>query len=152
MKQVHFPLQTVHDLRELRREEAERQLAQSADAVAAAAAQLDEAIRLHAATAEQYAKTYASGALDPQEAAMRSNYLTALARRIQAARVALTKQENEYEARRHLAIAAARNAEVTAKLREHHDARYAAERSRYEQTQLDELATAAQARRLVEDK
>jgi len=152
MKRVPFPLQTVHNLREMRREEAERQLAQAASAVDEAAAQLEEAIRFHAATAEEYAENYGAGALDPQEAAMRSNYLTALARRIQAARAHLAQRQNEYEAQRRLTITAARNAEVTAKLREHHDARHEAEAARVEQTQLDEMATVAQARRMGENK
>ena len=92
MKRVSFPLQAVHDLREMHREQAERQLAQAVAAKAEAAAQLDQAIRRHAATVESYAQTYGSGELDPHEAAMRSNYLAALVRRIQEARAHLAER------------------------------------------------------------
>src|SRR5437870_2662032 len=115
MKRVPFPLQAVHNLREMRREEAERQLAQAASAVNEAVTQLEEAIRLHAATAESYAETYCAGVIDPQQAAMQSDYLAALARRIQAARLGLAQRQDEYEVRRQLAITAERNAKITAK-------------------------------------
>ena len=150
MKKVPFPLQAVHDLRELRREEMERQLAEAAAEIGEAKAQLEEATRLHSVMVESYAQNYGSGVIDPEAAEMRANYLAALVRRIQAARAHLTQSESAYEAQRQLAIAAARDAEVTAKLRAKHNAQHASEAARREQIQLDEMATAAQARRMAE--
>jgi flagellar export protein FliJ len=146
MRKLPFPLQAVHDLRELRREEAERELARAAAAVVAATAHLEAAARLHAETAERYAPAR-TGAIDAQEAALRANYLVALALRVREAQAQLAAREREYETQRQRTEAAARAAEVTAKLRERHHARHAAEMAWEEQKQLDEMASLAQARR-----
>lgn len=148
MKRFRFQLQTVHDIRETRRDEAERNLAEAAQQVFAAAAQLEEADRSLAAAAETYAAQMRVGALDAHEASLRASYLLTLTRRRQDARTHLDAVERERETRRLASVEASRAAETTAKLRERQRARHALEAARDEQNNLDEMATSATARRL----
>lgn len=148
MKRFRFQLQTVHDLRETRRDEAERSLAEAAQQVFAAAAQLDDANRSLTEAAENYAAMLGDGALDAHEASLRASYLITLTRRREDARTRLAAVEREREVRRQVVVEASRAAEATAKLRERQSARHALETARDEQNNLDEMATSATARRL----
>lgn len=151
MKRFQFSLQSVHNLRQLHRDEAERDLARAAAEVSHASASLDEAAHIRHAALETYAATLRSGALNPHEAALRASYLAALVRREADARERVAALERERDGRRQAAAEAARQAEVTAKLRERHRARYESEAARNEQNNLDEMATVAFARRFTQN-
>ena len=147
MKRFKFSLQTVHDLRVNIRDQAEQALAAASASVSEAAARVEEMERLRRAAAEDHAAKLQSGAVDPFEAALFVNYMHAMAKRETEARRRLSMLERERDARRELAVEAARHAETTTKLRERHRERHAARSASAEQNMLDEMATIAVARR-----
>lgn len=151
MKRFHFPLQTVHNMREMVRDEAEKHLAHAASKVSEAESCLDEAGRSLTSAADIYAERLQSGTIDPHETALRADYIASLARREQEARARLTQLERELEERRLVVVEAARAAEATSKLRERQLARHTLEASRQEQNMLDEMATVSSARRLTDN-
>lgn len=151
MKRFHFPLQTIHAMREMRRDEAEKILAAAMARVNDAAAALAEAERVLCAAAETYAMRLQTGVFDQHETAMRASYLTTLSRRADEARVRLAEAERECETHRATVIAAARDHEATTRLRARHLARHELEMSRHEQNMLDEMATLSSARRLTKN-
>ena len=151
MKRFHFPLQTVHHVRELARDEAEKLLALAASKVREAENCLREAGALLAAAAEDYASRLQDGVIDPQDTALRSNYIASLSRREQDARARLITLERELEARRQAVVETSRAAEATSRLRERQLARHELEAARQEQNMLDEMATVSSARRLTEN-
>jgi flagellar export protein FliJ len=142
MKRFRFSLETVHNLRELRRDEAERQLAQAAAVVMTAATAVEE-IQHRRAAIEAKLVAGSTGDLCAAEIAMQVNYLAALAQREVEAREQLAALERERETRRQSAMAATREAEVTSQLRARQHARHSAEAARAEQNMLDEMAVAA---------
>jgi flagellar export protein FliJ len=149
MKKFKFSLQSVHELRELKKDEAEQDLAKASARVLDASSRLDDIIRERNLAADSYLQTLLTGNLSPQEAALRANYLDSLARQESEARLFLERLEREREEVRRNAAEAARNAEATTKLRERHLARHGAEVAREEQNLLDEMAMISVARRLT---
>ena len=146
MKKFRFSLQTVHDLREARRDEAERTLAAAARAVNEAAEQLEETDLVHERATDSFASRLQSGEIDPFEAMLSVNYLAALTRRKVETRARLRELEQARERQREMTIEAARSAETTARLRQRQNERHQLEVARTEQQLLDEMATLAQAR------
>ncbi len=146
MKRFKFTLESVHSLREMRREEAERALADANAKVARAAQDVEEAERARERAACESAESLQAAEINPFEAAMRADFLVSLAWQQQAARAALHTAECEHEARRKAVVEAARAAETTAKLRERERERYLLEAARAEQTMLDEMASTSMAR------
>ncbi len=147
MKRFRFNLQSVHDVREQEREQAERQLAQASSEVARAATNADEATGNKARALEEFAARLRPGDLDASEAALRASYLLTLDQRETLARREVSAREHERERCRRVAIETTRAAEATAKLRERQQSRHRADALRAEQNDLDELATLAAARR-----
>lgn len=141
MKRFQFRLESVHNLREARRDEAEQQLAQAAAEVLAAAEALAEIERHRAAVEAKLAS--ATGPLCAAELALQVNYLALLTQREQEARQRLAALEHEREAQRQTTLVATREAEVTGQLRARQQARHTAELARTEQHFLDEMAIAA---------
>jgi flagellar protein FliJ len=150
VKRFKFSLQTLHDLRERRREEAEAALAAAHAKVVQAEAAVAESVSARRQALESNAAFLRPGPINPQEIALGAGYVAALDRRIAVARQNLMEAERERDDRRQAAVAAATAAEATAKLREKHRARHDAEASRAEQDSLDELAVMAGARRRQE--
>jgi flagellar protein FliJ len=150
VKRFKFSLQTLHDLRERRREEAEAALAAAHAQVVAAEAAVAEAVSARRQALESNAAFLSPGPINTHEIALGAGYVAALDRRIAEARQRLIEAERERDARRQAAVAAATAAEATAKLREKHRARHDAEASRAEQDSLDELAVMSGARRRQE--
>lgn len=140
MKKFRFSLQTVHNLRESRRDEAERGLAHAASAVTAAVAALEAIQKLRGELEEQISKS--TGPLCIADLSLRMNYLDALSRREAEAKTHLARLEQERDRHREDALAAARDAEVTEQLRARRHARHVEEHARLEQDQLDEMAIA----------
>jgi len=149
MKRFKFRLETVHQLREQRRDAAERQLGQAAAAVVAAAAAVEDIQQQRAQIEEKFART--SGVIYADELAQQLEYLDWLDQREQAARQQLAAREREREACRQAAIHAAREAEVTDQLRARQQARHHAEVARVEQEMLDEMAVSAHWRNVLQE-
>ncbi len=144
MKRFKFNLEAVHKLRELQRDEAERQLARAASVAAAAETAIEEIERHRAELEARLAGLI--GEIDAIEAAWQSNYLLVLAEREGEARANLRQLENAREAQRESLVAATREAEVTGQLRDRQRARHNADVARAEQIQLDEMAIIASLR------
>lgn len=149
MKKFSFKLQPVHDLREAKREEAERALASASARVRAEAGRVEEARREHERTLLELAEGFAGGDIDPRRAEFSLDYLSSLDRRRREAQARLAQLEAERERVRLHAAEAARAAEATEKLRERARARHAQAALYAEQSMLDELATLAQARAML---
>jgi flagellar export protein FliJ len=148
MKRFKFSLQTLHDLREQEREDAERALAHAATEVAAAAAHVEG---LHDAINQAiaaFAANLQTRAPNAREAQMHSEYLTTLDQQLAAARAHHIACERQREMKLQELIKASAAAEATAKLREQYYARYVAELAREDQNLMDELATIASVRRM----
>lgn len=150
MKKFRFSLQTVHDLREAQRAEAERSLALASVAVREAAEQLEETDAVHAQATEDFASKLQTGEIDPFDAELSVNYLAVLVQRKLEAHTRLQELEQARERQRETTIEAARSAETTARLRERQHERYQLNAARAEQQFLDEIATLTQARLLTE--
>lgn len=149
MKKFRFSLQAVHDLRVLRQDDAEREMAQTAHAVQEARAQLERAISLRERAIDDYSAALRSQRLDPHDAVLRTNYLRILAQQESEQSARVHKLEQTLAAKREILACAAREAEATAALREQHRAHHASELARHEQNSLDEMASIAAARRLI---
>ena len=148
MKRFKFSLQTLHDLREQEREDAERALAQAAAAVTAAAARIEELRGAINQAVAAYATQLRTKEPNPREALLHTEFLTALDRQLAAARAHHAECERIQAAKLQDFIKASAAAEATAKLREQYYARYVAELAREEQNLMDELATIASVRRM----
>lgn len=144
MKRFRFSLETVHNLREARRDEAEQRLAQTAAGIQAATEAVAEIERQRAAVETKLAQ--ATGPLCTAELTLHVNYLELLAQREREARAHLAALEREREAQRQATLAATREAKVTGQLRARQHARHTAELVRAEQQLLDELAITANLR------
>lgn len=151
MKKFCFSLQSVHDLRLNRREQAERALADKDREVQEAAARLADLENKRATAMRAYAELMRmTDAPDAQEIALRADYIALLERRENDARQRLAQLERERDGLRQKVIEAAREAETTEKLREHQYAQYVRETLRLEQKLLDELAMLRVARRMTQ--
>lgn len=151
MKKFRFSLQTVHDLRETRRDEEERTLVRTANATQEAADKLAETRQAHERATDEYAARLQSGEIDPFVATLSVNYLAALLKREREDQARLQERERIHEAQRMITAEAARAAEATAKLRERQRERHKLETARVEQEMLDEMATLLQARLATEN-
>ncbi|MBI1764556.1 MAG: flagellar export protein FliJ [Acidobacteria bacterium] len=149
MKRFRFRLQTVHNLRAQRRDEAERALLQASAAVSAAEAALEELQRQRATAESKMAR--ATGQVYADELALQLGYLDFLAQRERALRERLTELEQQRETVRTSAIEAAREAEITSQLKQRQKERHEAEVASAEQNFLDEMAANIVRRGLEEE-
>lgn len=138
MKRFKFRLQTVHNLREQQRDEAERALVKATVEVTAAEAALAELQQQRAAAEQKMAR--ATGLVYADELALQLNYLEFLAQRERALQARVTELEQQREAVRESALKAARDAEVTSQLKQRQRQRHEAELALVEQGFLDEMA------------
>jgi flagellar export protein FliJ len=145
MKRFKFSLETVHNLREMRRDEAERQLEQSAAQVSAARAVVEQIEQHRDAVETELAR--ATGPLCTHELALQVSYLEFLNQREQETQQHLAVLEGQHEAQCETTLTAARAAEVTEQLRARQQARHATAVARVEQLLLDEIAIAATLRK-----
>jgi flagellar export protein FliJ len=148
MKRFKFRLQTVHNLREQRRDEAERDLLKATAEVATAEMALAELQCQRAAAETKMAR--ATGQIYADELALQLNYLDFLAQRERTLQARLVELEERREAMRESALKAAREAEITSQLRQRQKERHQAELGSAEQNFLDEMA-ANIVRRSVEE-
>lgn len=148
MKRFKFSLQTLHDLREQEREEAERSLAQANAELANAEAKIEQLRSTINQAVASYSANLQSKSLNPHEAQMHNEYLIALDGQMAAARAHHAECERIREAKLQELVKASAAAEATTKLRDQYYARYVAELVREEQNLMDELATIATVRRM----
>ena len=148
MKRFKFSLQTLHDLREQEREDAERAFAQAATEVAAAAAHIEALRNTINQAITAYAANLQTKAPNAHEAKMHTEYIATLDNRLVAARAHHAACERHRETKLHELVKASAAAEATAKLRAQYYARYVAELAREDQNLMDELATIATVRRM----
>lgn len=149
MKRFKFRLQTVHNLREQQRDEAERALLKATAEVAAGEAALEEMQRQREVAETKMAR--ATGQVYAEELALQLDYLDFLAQRERALQARLAELERNREAMRENALNAARDAEVTSQLKQRQKERYEAELAIAEQNFLDEMATNIVRRGLEEE-
>lgn len=152
MKKFQFSLQTVHSVRETKRDKEEHELVRLRAAVTDANERVLRIENERAQVANDYSKKLNSGTIDPFEAAMTSNYLTALVHREREAREKLKQAETAVERQRQMLTEAERDVEATSRLREKQRERHALDVARVEQNQLDEMATVASARKMANEK
>lgn len=148
MKRFKFSLQTLHDLREQEREEAERALAQANTELANAEAKIEQLRSTINQAVASYSANLQSQSLNPHEAQMHNEYLIALDGQMTAARAHHAECERIRESKLQELVKASAAAEATTKLRDQYYARYVAELAREEQNLMDELATIATVRRM----
>lgn len=148
MKKFKFSLQTVHDIRDKRREQEQLRLADLQADAAKAVAELREIENLRRAATENYARLLQSNKIDAAEMSLTARYLTALYNREQAAQANLREAERVCAAQSETVVEAQREVEATAKLRERQRARYALEAARHEQNALDETTAVNFARKM----
>lgn len=147
MKRFSFSLQTVQDQRQIRREAAEREYADSAAELVTASALLDKTIRERHAAIENYTALLESGDVDPEEVTLRAEHIALLTQRERERRARLDLFERAKEAKRLALVATSRDEQAINNLRERHRARYDLGVARIEQTALDEMATIRYVRR-----
>jgi flagellar export protein FliJ len=148
MKRFSFSLQAVHDHRTVRREAAERELGEAADALAGARAALQTAVDGCEAAIAAYMDVLNSGSADPQEIALRANHITLLQKREIDRRGRVVALERAHQAKRDAVIAMSRDEKATGNLRDRHLARHQSAVQQFEQAALDEMANLAFGRRL----
>jgi flagellar export protein FliJ len=134
-------LESVHNLRQMRRDEAERRLGQASAVIQAEMAAIEEIERVRAVLESKLSD--ATGALNAAEISLNVDYLAQLSEREAWSRQRLAALERERELLRTAALSAAREAEVTGRLRANQHARHSADNLRAEQKWLDEIAVVA---------
>ena len=147
MKRFQFRLQSVHDLRQQRRDEAASALGAAAARVDAARRHLTSANEARLRVTSEYLSSLEAECFDPRSAALRSSFLAHLAQRESEAAAKLAAAEREHDGVLRTAVESARAAETTTRLRERQQALHAESAARSQQQALDELATLGAARR-----
>src|SRR5436190_19714609 len=147
MKRFKFSLQAVHNFREMRRENAERELAQAAAEFERANALLDEVLRARQTATQNYTEIINSRELSAPTMVTHTDYLASLVRREREVRAQIAAAERTVEAKRQVLVEAKRESETTAKIREQQQQRHELDAARKEQNTLDELAVASVSRR-----
>ena len=151
MKRFKFSLQTVHDLRESRKEAAERDLATANSELYRANAQLEEVVRSKQKALERYLNMYQSREIEISMVAAHTDFIGSLFQREREAKAYIHQVELRLEQKRQAVTEAKRETETTAKLRDRQRQTYQLETNRNEQTMLDEMAVLAVARRRVNE-
>ena len=152
MKKFKFTLQTVHNLRESRRDNAQQELAQLQATANEVAQRLEKTTQERLETIDNFSAKMQGGAIDPMEAALTTNYIAALAQREREAQYQLSLSIEAVERQKLKVIEASREVEATSVLRERQLARHELEASRAEQNFLDEIATVTIARKLLQNR
>lgn len=149
MKKFKFSLQTVHELRESKRDQELSKLAELQNALAQITEELEQAERERHEATENYANKIQAGELLSFEIALMLDYLRSLATREQAARARLEQARQACLSQSRNVAEASREVKVTSALRERHHARHLLEMNRAEQTALDEMVSINFARQMT---
>lgn len=149
MKRFQFSLQAVHNVREMRRDAAERALAAAAAELKGAQAQLETVLRRRQLAMDNYLLLHQSKETEAAIFASHTDYLGSLFLLERQARAVSLQIEQEIAGKRQALTEASRQTETTAKLRERQRRQHHLEIAQHEQKVLDEMAIVAAARRLA---
>ena len=147
MKRFTFSLQTVHNVREIRRDAAERALAAVAAELQGAQGQLESVLRQRQLAMAKYLLILQSQEIDDVNFASHTDYIGSLVLLERQARVMIQQVEERITVKRKVLIEASRQTETTANLRERQRERHHLESAQHEQKMLDEMAVVASTRR-----
>lgn len=150
MKKFKFSLQTVHNLRETKREQEQLKLAERQAALVKAEENLLEIERARHNALENYVSKIQAGEMPSFEISLMMDYLKSLAGRADQARAVVAQAKQSFRQQGEMLAFAAREVETTAKLRERQQARYNLELARAEQTALDEMVSINFARQAIQ--
>ena len=149
MKKFKFSLQTVHNVREMRREREEFVLSQLLGEVEKTAQRIDELERKHLAAIEAYAGKMRTGAVvNINEIEFERDHIAALDRLLRETRAEHERQQATCRQQTQKVAVAMQAAKVTDRLRESQESRHRHEQARAEQSSVDDLVSAAYARRM----
>lgn len=146
MKKFKFTLQTVHQVRELKRDNAERDLVAAGIELDDAKAHLEDVLSMRQKAVNQYVDLHQSRQIEASTVVMHTNYIGSLMELERLARNSIAKKERHVASKREVLIEASRESETTANLRERQFERHVLETARKEQLLLDEMAVLAVAR------
>jgi flagellar export protein FliJ len=146
MKKFTFTLQTVHQLRERRRNGAERELAAAGLELEKAKAHLIEVLEMRQQAVNRYVALHQTSQIEASTVAMHTNYIGSLMELERLARNSIAHNERQVAIKREKLIEASREEETTANLRDRQFERHVLETARKEQILLDEMAVMAVAR------
>lgn len=149
MKRFNFSLQVVHNVREIRRDTAERALAAVSAELQAVQEQLETVLRQRRSAMDKYLLLQQSPEIEASVFATHSDYIASLILRERQTRVRIIEVEERITASRKVLTEASRQTETTANLRERQRERHHLEAAQHEQNMLDEMATVAATRRLA---
>lgn len=150
MKKFVFSLQTVHNVREMRREKEELVLSEMRSEAAKAAADLAVIEKMCIDAIENYTQKMKKGEpMNPFEMELNTKHLTALDRLMRDAQTLLEQKNLACSRQSQIVAVAGREVKITERLRENQQSKHRIELQRSEQTALDELVSANYARRIL---
>ena len=149
MKRFQFSLQTVHNVREIRRDEAERALAAVAAELQGAQVQLEAVQRRRQIAMDNYLRLQQSNIAEATVFASHTDYIGSLFLLERQSRAMILQVEQRFASKQQLLTEASRQTETTANLRERQRERHHLESAQDEQKVLDEMAVIASSRRLA---
>lgn len=150
MKKFKFTLQTVHNVREMRREKEELVLAEMRAETDRALARLSELEKTRLAAVENYTRKLAQGeVMNPLEMELNTNHLRSLDLTLRKAQAEVEQKQRAVAAQSVIVAAASQSVKVTERLRENQQTRHQTELERREQIAIDDLVSANFARRML---
>lgn len=149
MKRFQFSLQAVHNIREMRRDTAERELAVVAAELKAAQERLETVLRQRHTAMDKYLLFQQSKAVEAATLAWHIDYIGSQFLLEHQVRAMTLEIEERIASKQQALIEASRQTETTANLRERQRERHHVEIAQLEQKVLDEMAVVAAARRLA---
>lgn len=153
MKKFKFTLQTVHNVREMRREKEELVLAEMQNEVNRTVERLAEIERTRLEAIENYTLKMKKGEpINPFEMELNTNHLHSLDNLIREAQKMVEEKKQALSVQSQTVAAAGREVKITERLRENQQARHRVELERREQNAIDEFVSADFARRLLTNK
>lgn len=151
MKKFAFTLQSVHKVREFRKEKEMNVLSELQAAVEAARTRVAEIERQRLDAMRKYAaRLNARENISPLEMELNSNHFASLNRLQQEAEAALATKRQECSRQSGVVAAASREVKVTDKLREIQKEKHRIDVDRAEQNGIDELVSDNFARKLIQ--
>lgn len=149
MKRFQFSLQAVHNVREMRRDAAERALAAVQAELRAVQAQLETVVRRRHSAMDNYLLLHQAKEIEAAAFASHTDYIGSLSLLERHVRAMILQVEERIASKRQALTEASRQTETTANLRERQRERHHFEIAQHEQKVLDEMAVVGVARRLA---
>lgn len=149
MKKFKFTLQTVHNVREMKQEREEMTLAERLNDVTLASERIKQIEKMRFDAIEAYTERLRSGEfLNPTEMELNTKYFNSLDNLQREAEKDLAEKNQACTEQRAKLASAAREVKITDRLREQQYLRHQLENEKHQQTALDEIVSAAFARKL----